>query len=146
MLLAAKARLAGSADARHAFAASVSVEIPSGDRHRESGSGLVDYGITLVSQHRVGTRWTVRANGAVVLAGNTQTGVVGIKERGTVLRGGSSLVAKLGSAVQLAEEGRYTRVVAESDVGGLYGIGTAGRQLPGRPLLYAGRRSRHRMV
>ena len=49
----AKMRFTKSPDARHAFAGSVSIEVPSGDRQRELGSGLVDYGVNLISQHRL---------------------------------------------------------------------------------------------
>ncbi len=100
----AKMRFTKSPDARHAFAGSVSIEVPSGDRQRELGSGLVDYGVNLISQHRLDSRWTARLNGGLVLAGNTQTGAVGIKERGTVIIGGGSLVAQATQRVHLGGE------------------------------------------
>ncbi len=105
--VAAKWRLTRDPDARHAFAASAAIEIPSGDRDRNLGSGLVDYGLTLGSQHRLDDRWTLRVNGGAVLAGNTQSGVVGIRQRGTVLNGGASLSAqrdrlRLGAELSLA--------------------------------------------
>lgn len=100
----AKMRFTPSPDARHAFAGSVSVELPTGDRGRELGSGLVDYGLNVISQHRLDTRWTARFNGGVVLAGNTQTGAVGIKERGTIVTGGGSLVTQASPRVLLGGE------------------------------------------
>ena len=100
----AKMRFTKSPDARHAFAGSVSIEVPSGDRQRELGSGLVDYGVNLISQHRLDSRWTARFNVGLVLAGNTQTGAVGIKERGTVIIGGGSLIARATERVHLGGE------------------------------------------
>lgn len=97
--LGAKLRLTRDPAARHAVAVNATLELPSGDRDRNLGSGLVDYGVMLGSQHRLGGRWTARINAGVVLAGNTQTGVVGIRERGTVVNGGGSLVALAGRFV-----------------------------------------------
>ena len=91
-------------DAPHAFAGSVLVELPTGSRARQLGSGLVDYGLTMISQHRLHPSATLRVNGGVVLAGNTQTGAVGITERGTVITAGGSLVGALGERVQLGGE------------------------------------------
>jgi hypothetical protein len=102
--LGAKMRFTASADARHAFAGSLTLELPTGDRDRELGSGLVDYGLNVMSQHRIDARWTARFNGGVVLAGNTLTGAVGIKERGTIITGGGSLVAQAAPRVQLGAE------------------------------------------
>lgn len=102
--IAAKWRFTRAPDAVHALALSASLELPTGSRRRGLGSGLVDYGLNLVSQHAVHPRATVRVNGGVVLAGNTLTGAVGIRERGTVLTGGASIVAPLGRRVQAGGE------------------------------------------
>jgi hypothetical protein len=45
-----------------------------------------------------------RNNAGLVLAGNTQTGVVGIRERGAVLTGGTSLVAAVSEGLHLGGE------------------------------------------
>lgn len=102
--LAAKWRLTRDPGARHATALSAILEIPSGSRARGLGTGLVDYGLNLVSQHQVHSRATVRLNGGALLAGNTQTGAVGIRERGTVLTTGASVVTPLTPAVQVGGE------------------------------------------
>ena len=102
--LAAKWRITRDPASAHALALSATLEVPSGSQRRGLGSGLVDYGLNLVSQHHVHPRLTVRANGGVVLAGNTQTGAVGIRERGTVLTTGASVVTPLGTAVQVGGE------------------------------------------
>lgn len=102
--LAAKWRLTRDPAAVHATALSATLEIPSGSRARGLGTGLVDYGLNLVSQHLVHPRATVRVNGGVLLAGNTQTGAVGIRERGTVLTTGASVVSLVAAAVQVGGE------------------------------------------
>jgi Putative MetA-pathway of phenol degradation len=102
--LAAKWRLTRDLAARHATALTATLEIPSGSRARGLGTGLVDYGLNLVSQHQVHPRATLRVNGGALLAGNTQSGAVGIRERGTVLTTGASLVTPLTSALQLGGE------------------------------------------
>ena len=71
---------------------------------RNLGSGLVDYGVTAISQHRLDGRWTLRLNAEQVLAGNTTTGLVGITQRGAVLIGGSSLIAQVGARLQVGGE------------------------------------------
>jgi hypothetical protein len=102
--LAAKWRLTRDLAARHAAAVSAILEIPSGSRARGLGTGLVDCGLNVVSQHQVHPRATVRVNGGALLAGNTQTGAVGIRERGTVLTTGASVVTPLTAAVQVGGE------------------------------------------
>ncbi len=102
--LAAKWRLTRDPDSAHSTALSATLEVPSGSRARGLGTGLVDYGLNLVSQHRAHERATLRVNGGVVLAGNTQTGAAGIRQRGTVLTTGVSLVTPLTAAVQVGGE------------------------------------------
>lgn len=100
----AKFRITRDPEAVHAWGASVSVELPTGDAARGLGSGLVDYGLNVSSQHQVSPGWTLRANGGLVLAGNAQTGAVGIRERGPVLTGGGSAVAAVSASVALGAE------------------------------------------
>jgi len=115
-----KYRFTSQSDALHSFAGSASLELPTGSRARQLGSGLVDYGLNLISQHRLHRSATLRFNGGLVLAGNTQSGVVGIKERGTVVTAGGSLVGSLSARVQLG--GELTMAWSEkAAVGGSYG-------------------------
>jgi hypothetical protein len=86
--LAAKYRLTRNAEASHSFATSLSVELPTGSHARGLGSSLVDVGVMLVSQHRLAKALTLRVNGGTVAAGNTQTGALGIHQRGTILTAG----------------------------------------------------------
>jgi hypothetical protein len=80
------------------------LEWPTGSRARQLGSGLIDYGLNFISQHRLHPSATLRLNGGVVLAGNTQTGTVSIEERGTVITAGSSLVGALSDRLLLGGE------------------------------------------
>lgn len=48
-----KARFTRDPAARHAWAGSLTIELPTGDRARELGSGLVDYNLNAISQHLV---------------------------------------------------------------------------------------------
>ena len=102
--VSAKTRFTRRPGARHAFAGGMTLGIPSGERSRNLGSGLVDYGLSAISQHRLDGRWTLRLNAGAVLAGNTTTGLVGIKQRGAVLAGGSSLIAQVGARLQVGVE------------------------------------------
>lgn len=102
--LAAKWRLTRDPGARHALSLAAMLELPSGSRARGLGTGLVDYGLNLVSQHRVHERAVVRVNGGAVLAGNTQSGAVGIRERGSVLTAGASIVTPLTARAQVGGE------------------------------------------
>lgn len=49
-------------------------------------------------------RVTLRTNLGLVLAGNTQTGLIGFRERGTVMTGGASLVRQMTRTWQLGGE------------------------------------------
>lgn len=102
--LGLKYRFSSPSETRHVFAGSLSLELPTGDRARQLGSGLVDYGLNGIWQYRANDRWTWRSNAGVVLAGNTQTGIVGIRERGAVLTGGTSLVSTVSDRLQLGGE------------------------------------------
>lgn len=102
--LAAKYRFTRDAAARTSVAASVSLEMPTGSRARQLGSGLVDYGINGVVQRRLHPRAMGRVNGGMVLAGNTQVGALGIKVRGPVLTAGASMVAAASPRLQVGGE------------------------------------------
>jgi outer membrane putative beta-barrel porin/alpha-amylase len=86
-----KARFTRDPFARHAFAASLTVEFPTGSRGRELGSGLIDYSLNAISQHGLGRKWALVLNGGVLLAGDSSTGALGIRDRGTILSTAASL-------------------------------------------------------
>ena len=78
--------------------------MPTGSSARGLGSSLVDVGITLGSQHRVTETLTLRVNGGIVAAGNTQTGALGIRRRGAILTAGTSMLAAVSRRVALGVE------------------------------------------
>ena len=99
---------------------------PSGDRDRQLGSGLVDYGLNVITQHRFDDRLVARLNGGLVLAGNTQTGAAGIKERGTVITGGASLVRQFGTFGLLGGEVTFAWSEKATLAGSLVGTQVGG--------------------
>jgi Putative MetA-pathway of phenol degradation len=115
-----------------AISASLYVEFPTGDTRHDLGSGLVDYWLNFIAQRsfaRKSTRLT--ANGGVVFAGNTSTGVLGIEtNRGRVYTGGISLLHDVSPRLTLGAElyGGFSkthelgRSQLQAMVGGQYGI------------------------
>ena len=93
--LAVKWRLTRDPAARVSWAGSASLELPTGSARRGLGSALVDYGVNVVSQVVLTPAWTLRGNLGGILAGNLQTGAVGITARGGVMTAGASLVRAL---------------------------------------------------
>lgn len=77
---------------RPAFAASLNVEVPTGDASRSLGSGLTDVWLNGIMQKSLDQKTKLRLNTGLLFAGNTTTGVLGIKTRGKVFTGGASLV------------------------------------------------------
>jgi hypothetical protein len=99
-----------------ALAIGLNLELPTGDKKRQLGSGLADFYVNGIIQKSLSTKTKLRLNGGILFSGNETTGVVGIKSRGTVLTGGSSLVKQVGPKLQLGVEltGAFTRI---SDLG-----------------------------
>jgi len=88
-----------------ALAASLNIEIPTGDAKKQLGSGVTDYYLNGIAQKSLGERIKLRANGGVYFAGNTSTGAVGIRNtRGVVFTGGSSLVRDFTTRLDLGLE------------------------------------------
>jgi hypothetical protein len=102
--VALKWRFTRNPQAAHAVAGGVSVEFPTGSRRRSLGSRLVDYGLNIISQHRLRDAAILRVNGGVILAGNAQTGALGIKERGPIVTAGASFVVGLTPRLQIVAE------------------------------------------
>jgi len=89
---------------RPALAASFSVELPTGDPARQLGSGVADFTLNGILQKTVMKRSTWRLNGGVIFSGNTLTGAVGLRTRGVVYAGGTSLVRKFTPRLDLGAE------------------------------------------
>lgn len=87
-----------------AMALSLSVELPTGDTSKQLGSGFTDYFLNGILQKSLTGRTKLRLNGGILFAGNTTTGVIGIKTRGRVLTAGSSLVKQLTKRLDLGAE------------------------------------------
>ena len=81
------------------------VEAPTGSTRKQLGSGLVDYWLYGVLQKSLTKRTTGRLNGGVLFAGNSSTGLIGIRAaRGRVFTGNGSLVRQLTPQLRLGAE------------------------------------------
>jgi hypothetical protein len=94
-----------------AMAVQLNVELPTGDVNRQLGSGLTDVWVNTVAQKSLTKKTVWRVNAGLQFAGNQATGVLGIATRGIVFTGGTSLIRKFGSRLQLGGEvaGAVTR-------------------------------------
>ena len=94
-----------------AMAVALNIELPTGNTSKQLGSGLADFWLNGILQKSLTKKTTLRINGGVLFSGNTTTGVIGIKARGTVLTGGTSLVKQFTPKLDLGAEvtGALTR-------------------------------------
>ncbi len=113
-----------------AVTASLNIEPPTGNSKLQLGSGLIDYYLNGILQKTLSTKDTLRVNGGATFAGNTLTGAVGIKTRGTILTSGSSLTHHFTKKFDLGVEvyGGYTANLAlgrgelQEQIGGNYEV------------------------
>ncbi|HEY9403126.1 MAG TPA: transporter [Pyrinomonadaceae bacterium] len=89
---------------RPALTLSGAVEIPTGSARRGLGSGVADLSLNGVLQKSVTRRMKYRLNAGVIFSGNTVTGAVGLKTRGTVYTGGTSVIREFTPRLQLGAE------------------------------------------
>jgi len=76
-----------------ALAASLYIEVPTGNVRQQLGSGLTDYWLNFIIQEPLTEKTRINTNLGFLFAGNTSTGVVGIQTtRGHVYAGGISLL------------------------------------------------------
>jgi len=87
-----------------AITVSFNLELPTGDTSRQLGSGIADYAFNGILQKSLTERTKWRVNGGTIFSGNTLTGAVGIKERGLVFTGGTSLVRQWTPRLNLGAE------------------------------------------
>jgi len=95
-----------------ALAIGLNLELPTGNKNRQLGSGLADFYINGIIQKSLSTKTKLRLNGGILFSGNETTGAVGIRSRGTVLTGGGSLVKQVSPKLQFGAEltGAFTRI------------------------------------
>ena len=113
-----------------AITASLNIEPPTGNSRLQLGSGLIDYYLNGILQKTLSPKNTLRVNAGATFAGNTQTGAVGIKTRGTILTSGSSLTHQFTKKFDLGVEvyGGYTANLAlgrgelQEQIGGNYEV------------------------
>jgi len=88
-----------------ALGASFYVEFPTGDTHKQLGSGLEDYWLNFIVQVPLSDKTRINANFGYLFAGNTSTGVLGIETtRGHVYTGGVSVLHDFTSRLTLGIE------------------------------------------
>ena len=106
------------------------IEAPTGDTHQQLGSGLFDYRLSVIAQKTLVPGTTLRVNQGVLFAGNTLTGVVGLRGQGVVYQAGASLVRRFTPRLSLgmeingawAPEHVAERAALQQQVGGKYAI------------------------
>jgi len=89
---------------RPGLAASFAIEFPTGDASRQLGSGLRDYVGNGIAQFPLTDKTKLRINAGLVFAGNTLTGAVGLKTRGVVYTGGTSVTHQFTDKLLLGVE------------------------------------------
>lgn len=89
---------------RPALTASFAVEVPTGDTTKGLGSGLLDYSLNGILQKSITKKTALRLNAGIVFAGNTSTGLVGIRTRGRVFTAGGSLARQFTPKLNLGIE------------------------------------------
>jgi hypothetical protein len=93
-----------------AITVSLNIEPATGNSKLQLGSGLTDYYLDSVFQKTLSPKNILRVNAGATFAGNTLTGAVGIKTRGTIFTGGASLTRQFTQKFDLGFEvyGGYT--------------------------------------
>ena len=80
------------------------VDAPTGSARKQIGSGLTDYGFYGVLQKSITKGTTARLNGGILFAGNSSTGLIGIRTRGQVFTANGSLVRNFTPRLRLGAE------------------------------------------
>ncbi len=88
-----------------ALATSLYIELPTGDFTRQLGSGLTDYWLNTIAQESLSEKTRVNFNLGYLFAGNSSTGVLGVRSsRGRVYTGGLSVLHDFTSRLTLGIE------------------------------------------
>jgi Putative MetA-pathway of phenol degradation len=100
-----------------ALGVSFYVEFPTGDSNNQLGSGIVDYWLNFIGQKHLTKKTRITGNAGILFAGNTSTGVIGIKTtRGQVYTYGVSLLHELNHRWTLGTE-IYGGFASSQDLG-----------------------------
>jgi hypothetical protein len=86
--------------ARPAFTVTAAAEFPTGNEKNQLGSGLTDYVLNTIFQ-KTFSGTALHANAGIQFAGNTRTGIVGIRTPGRILIGGLSAARDLSERLRL---------------------------------------------
>ena len=115
--LSAKWKFLAEGRRRPALAASLNIELPTGDAKRQLGSGVADYYINGIAQKSFSDKTVGHLNGGIYFAGNTLTGAEGIRvTNGVVFTGGASFVRQFTPKLDLGAE-IYGAVTQNFDLG-----------------------------
>lgn len=87
-----------------ALTVTLNVELPTGNARDQLGSGVTDLFVNGILQKSLTSKTTLRMNGGILFAGNTTTGDLGLKTRGKVFVGGTSLVKQITPKLDLGAE------------------------------------------
>jgi hypothetical protein len=88
-----------------AMSASMYFEFPTGDTNQQLGSGLTDYWLNFIGQKHLTEKTRLTGNLGILFAGNTSTGLVGIRTtRGRVYTAGLSVLREFTPKLTLGAE------------------------------------------
>ncbi|MEO8430837.1 MAG: transporter [Acidobacteriota bacterium] len=96
-----KWRLVPEDGARPAFTLSGAVEVPTGDRASQLGSGFTDYSVNTVVQKTFWETTVVHVNGGLQFSGDTLTGAIGIRTPGRIWTAGASAAHDVSKTLRL---------------------------------------------
>jgi len=86
--------------ARPAFTVTAAAEFPTGSEKKQLGSGLTDYVLNTILQ-KTFSGTALHVNAGIQFAGNTRTGIVGIRTPGRILIGGLSAARDFSKRLRL---------------------------------------------
>jgi hypothetical protein len=105
------------ASARPAFTLEMAVEVPTGDKSTQLGSGYTDLLFNSVLQKTLAPGTVVHVNIGYQFSGNTLTGAIGIRTPGRILTGGVSVAHEFSQTLLLGIDlnGAQTRTSQSRD-------------------------------
>ena len=86
---------------RPAFTMSAAVELPTGNKSTQLGSGYTDFVLNTITQKTFSERTALHLNLGYQFSGNTLTGAIGIRTPGRILTGGLSVAHSVSGTLLL---------------------------------------------